>query len=450
MVGRYSKRSAAGDRAPVWWTTVTFAWTAVAMLLPVNRALPTEARTAWFFLVFGLIFVSAITIRVSTPLFPLVWLYAGVASTAAVLTATNSGTIGDNIFVGAQLVALIGFGPFVMTANSLYAPYFVRSVTTAFMISQSVSSIAGMTQLFGYPVLGIEMPLEGRAPGLTSHPNAMGFMASVAVIVSLGAMLRYSRHRFVFLVILFVNLGGLLSTGSLSALMATALGVIAVIVTHRDHFGYALAAIGLVSVLAWLISKSSSALGYFHSPADRYMQVTGQTSADSSWQIRERTYMFAWSRIQDDPLFGNGLSTRFGGTFNGTTVTHSFPLRSWYQGGVLLGIAAIVIVLSVLVVVVWCCFEKRHAVPCGVLVSVMAFALTSAFFEQPDYWLPVLLAWSVISIGQADRKGRMWRDVSHVGAPKTLQPSLPLPIAYDRAPVSLFRMRNSGQGSESM
>jgi len=39
----------------------------------------------------------------------------------------------------------------------------------------------------------------------------------------------------------------------------------------------------------------------------------------------------------------------------------------------------------------------KNAAAAGVLVSMMTFALTSAFFEQAYYWLPVVLAFACLS-----------------------------------------------------
>ncbi|AZG48084.1 O-antigen ligase family protein [Gordonia insulae] len=394
------------DRGGSPETWITVAWTVISFSLPMYRQLPDAARALWFAGVFLLLVGSAITLRVARPLFPGVWLFAGLATAFAVVTATDVATVRDNTFVGAQLFAILGLGVFVLTANVERSPRFVEALGFAYLAGQTISSLAGIAQAAGRDVLGIET-VQGRASGLSSHPNVLGLMSSIAILLCLTMLLsdaprlRTPPCRVVLVVATLVNVGGLLSTGSLSSMMSAAIGVLVTAAVLRERIKHF--ALGVVAIAAalWATAKFTSLFDTFRSPADRYLQVTGQTQADSTWEIRKLTYAYAWESIKEAPLFGRGLAAEYGGTFDGVTLTHNVFLRAWFQGGILLAAAIAAIIVAILVVAIRSVIRKEHGGPAGVLVTMAAFALTSAFFEQPDYWLPAIVAWAAISANRS-------------------------------------------------
>jgi O-antigen ligase len=378
------------------------AWAVIAFFLPMYRQLPDAARFLWFATVFLLIVGSAIALRLARPLFPGVWLFAGLASAFAVITATDAATIPENVFVGAQLFVILGLAVFVMTANVQRLPKFVERISFAFLAGQTASSLAGIAQAAGLDVLGIQT-VQGRASGLSSHPNVLGLMSSIAVLLCLAMLLRAaSRQQPIWAriglgALTVVNIGGLLSTGSLSSMMSAGIGALVVIVVMRDRIKHLAVAVAAILAVLAVVAEFTSVFSKFRSPADRYLQVTGQTDADSTWDIRKLTYEYAWQSIKDAPLFGRGLPAEYGGTYDGITLTHNIFLRAWFQGGVLLAVAIGAVIIAVLAATLLAVTRKEHAAAAGILVSISAFALTSAFFEQPDYWLPAIVAWAAIS-----------------------------------------------------
>ncbi|WP_187589873.1 O-antigen ligase family protein [Gordonia sp. OPL2] len=398
------------------------AWSVIAFLLPMYRQLPDAARVLWFAGVFSLIVGSAVFLRLARPLFPGVWLFAGLASAIAVLTATDTATIPENAFVGAQLFAVLGLAVFVMTANVRRSRNFVAAFSLSFLAGQSASSLAGIAQAAGFDVLGIET-VQGRAAGLSSHPNVLGLMSSIAILVCLTMLLRgapqlgTSFARVALGALTVVNVGGLLSTGSLSSMMSAGIGVLVTVAVMRDRIKHFVLAVVATAASLWFVAEFTSVFNTFRSPADRYLQVTGQTTADSTWDIRKLTYEYAWQSIKEAPLFGRGLPAEYGGTYDGITLTHNIFLRAWFQGGVLLAIAVGAIIIAIAVAAIRAVVRKQHGGAAGVLVTIAAFALTSAFFEQPDYWLPAIVAWAAISV---DSNGlqppQRWRQSDvHVG-----------------------------------
>lgn len=392
-------------RSKVSWPPITVLGSAVAFALPFNHALPSILRALWFACIVALIGIPLLVMRTGRrPLYPGVWVFGGYASLIAILTATNSATIQENLFVGAQLVLLVGFGPFAMTANALLDPQFAQRVGGAFLVGQTLSAIAAISELLGRPLLGGE-PLQGRAYGLSEHPNTLGLMSCLAILIALQMLLSSRRFRPLAFVVLSANIISLIASGSVSSMMAVSAGLAVLIICRRKLLGK-LALGGIACAVAlWLLDKFTSIFTYLPSVIGRYGQVTGQTQSLGSWEVRTRTYEFAWQRISDEPIFGVGLHPKYGGTYNGTTVTHNVILRAWYQGGIILAIAIALIVVAILIVALQAMTKKSHGGEASILVAVFAFAFTSALFEQRHFWLPVIVAWGSISAAAIRQKG---------------------------------------------
>jgi O-antigen ligase len=247
----------------------------------------------------------------------------------------------------------------------------------------------------GLSVVGSK-PLLGRALGLAEHPTSFGFMSCLGILIALQFVLNVRRFRLLALVALAANMMGLIASGTVSAMMALSLGLAVTLISRRDHFGK-LALIGFAcAVLLWLVGVLSGIFDYLPSVQRRLLQVTGQTKLTSSWEDRILTYRFAWSKIIDDPVYGVGLNIKYNETVNRGAVENVF-LHAWYQGGIFLATAIAVIVIAVLIVALKAMVRKQHYGEASVLVATFAFALTSAFFEQRQFWLPVIIAWGSMS-----------------------------------------------------
>jgi O-antigen ligase len=391
----------------VHWPPTTVLGSVVAVALPFNHALPPVLRALWYACIVALIAIPIVLRHAGRrPLYPALWAFAGYASLVALLTATRSATIDENLFVGSQFALLIGVGPFAMTANAVTDPKFVQRVSIAFLLGQFLSAIIAIAQLLGQPVLGTE-PLQGRAYGLAEHPNTLGYLSCLAILIALQILLSSRRFWLLTLVMLTANILALIASGSVSAMMGLALGLAVLIVSMRDHLGkMALGAVAC-AVALWVLGQLSGVFNYLPSVMGRYGQVTGQTESLSSWEMRTLTYDFAWHNILRDPIFGIGLNADYSGTYNGITVTHSVFLRAWYQGGIILAIAVGLIVIAAAMVALRAMLEKVHGGEASVLVAVFAVALTSALFEQRHLWLPVLVAWASISAAAIRRTDRL-------------------------------------------
>lgn len=378
------------------WPPSTLLAVIVALVLPFNSQLPSVARALWFMCIVTLLGLPIVLRKPGQrPLYPAIWVLAGFASFVTVFTATLKASPVENLFIGAQLVLLIGFGPFAMTASALADTRFIPRISIAYLVGQTFSSIVAVLQLVVGPILGSK-PLQGRAYGLAEHPNSLGYLACIGVLISLQMVLT-TKFRVWTIGALVINVLALIASGSVSSMMAVSVGFVVLAVVNRNKFGrMLLGAIGCALVL-WILAKFSAVFAFLPSVDSRYGQVTGQTESVSSWDLRTLTYEWAWDRIVDHPIIGVGLNAKYSGTFNGVTVTHNVFLRAWYQGGAFLALAMLLIIIGVLIVTANAIAHRRHGGEVAVLVAIFAFALTSALFEQRHFWLPVLAAWASLS-----------------------------------------------------
>lgn len=387
-----ARAEASGTGGPVGLLLV-----AMALFVPVYRELPGNVARGWTAAVLLLIVGVILFGGGRRPTCTLAWLLTGYGAATAVVTATGlGGSVPSNFGVGVQLFVLLGLGPFAMTGLVASRPGLVARVVVAFLVAQTVSAAAAVVQMLGYEVAGTTT-VNGRAPGLAGHPNLLGMMSVVALVLCVDALLRGGQRTKLVLAVGAINVLGLLATGSLSALAAAVLGLLVVATVHRVRPGrLILVTAGTVAALALALNLTPLG-GLVNTPLDRYLQVTGQTRAQSTLQIREGTYDYALAWITDHPLAGVGLSSNEAATYDSLTVVHNVLLRAWYQGGgfLALGIAAIIVGGAV---IAWRCVrDRRDGAAAGVIVGSVAYALTSAFFEQAYYWLPVLLAVAVVS-----------------------------------------------------
>ncbi|MDV7132546.1 O-antigen ligase family protein [Williamsia muralis] len=375
-------------------------WIVIALGVPVYRSLPDSIAQLWTLGTLGVILLSAVFLNLARPIYPRVWFLCGSCVVAATFTAVNDlGGFTDNLYVGVQLSLLLGVAPFVL-ARAVKTPGFIPRVCYAFMIAQTVSAAAAILQVSGRSVFG-QAVVNDRAPGLAGHPNVLGVMSSIALVLLLHAALTRSRRKLMLVVLLLINLGGLLATGSLSSMLAAAVGLTVAALAMRVR----------VKQVAWTVAAALSAFfvavnftGFgerLQNPTERLLQVTGQTEAVSTLDIRGETYSFAWDWISQNPFLGVGLAAHQAVSFDNATVVHNVFLRSWYQGGFLLALAIGVIIIAAIVLAFRSVTFGRDGAAAGILVAVMVFACTSAFFEQAYYWLPALLAFAAIGQSRA-------------------------------------------------
>jgi hypothetical protein len=374
---------------------VVAAVSAVFFLLPFSEALPKWASAAWIGAVVTLILGCLIFGQGRRPAWHWVWVVAAyLAAIGVVSSAANADSMRGHLLIGAQVLIFIAAGPFALRRMVSVDGLTARAVS-AFLAGQTISAAAGIAQAAGVTTLGFRA-VNGRAYGLASHPNILGLLSGVAVVIFLYLIFKTARRKVPLLLGLALNIGALVFSGSVSSYIACLLGVAVFMRAARLSFRVPLL-LGVAGVGAmWALDQLDKA-GIMRNPARRLAQVTGQTRDASTLDIRQGTYAYAWEGIQRDPFFGRGLDPASGATFDHVTLTHNVLLRTWFQGGLGMGLAFALIVAAIVVTVVRAVVRRQDATSAGVLAVLISFSMTSAALQQGYFWLLLLGAWVLLS-----------------------------------------------------
>ncbi|UNB51460.1 O-antigen ligase [Mycolicibacterium sp. YH-1] len=387
---------------PSWfWTGF---WSLIAALIPIMRL--QSAEGLWQmplrrvkYVIFLALIVSALFRLVARPIGLPVWLGAAVFIPFAGFLSGYSSSPTTSVIMATQLALLCALAPLVFRYHVVHTRDFLPWVLGAFLISQTLSATAGLIQLTAAPVLG-QAAIAERSTGFAGHPNTLGIMSVIAILMTLTLIGQSSQLVKVGLWGAFgVNAVALIATGSLSAMLAGAVGA-AVVAIGRRRVASALA----VGVAAWgagaLFGLGNTWFANF--VEYRIALVTGEAASagDASLEIRALTYQWAFEHISNDPVFGVGMDNLNSGTFNGVTVVHNYLLHAWYQGGLMLflwfvGVTAVVVVGTVRAI-----RSRRGLGGAAVATALIAFAATSSFFLQQQYWIPLLFAVAMLPVRQ--------------------------------------------------
>lgn len=374
-------------------TLGSLAWILVAGIVPIYR-FAAESGMSW--LPEGILLLLAaalVTGRMRSLPGAGVWIFAaGTVLVAGALSGASS-NMSSSIRTAAALSILIGISPFVLRHYIVQSKRFTRRATTAFLVVQTISAIAAIAQVAGMTVLGASAN-SGRANGLAGHPNVQGLMC-VIVLVLVVAVYRSasSKHRAILALCGAVNFVALVATGSLSSLLSLVAALVVLIAASRAGMRTLLvgfACIMGVVIIALTVGFDPSVL--FAPVSHRIDVVTGESDGVASLGIRQQTYAFAWDYIQQDPLVGVGMDPTNQGTFNGITVVHNYILRAWYQGGLALVLAIAGISLLLLGRIFRAMITGEKPAEAAIIAAVIVFALGSAFYDQQQYWLPLIYA----------------------------------------------------------
>jgi O-Antigen ligase len=396
-----------GPGGSYFWTAF---WSVVAIWLPISEAQPTTAiwRLPLYrvedLVVVGLL-VSAISGRVARPVGLPVWIAGALAIPFAGFVSGNGSPFSPSVIVGVQFAVLCVLAPAVLRYHVVVNPYFLPSVLGAFVVTQTLSAATGIAQIAGAQVLGQSQLLD-RSTGLAGHPNTLGIMCVIALLVIMAVMSKCAKWVQILLWCAFVvNLVALVATGSLSSLIAIGVGVVVFLLVTRRVLA-ALAVAVVAGVGAVMVDIDFGDLWIVAFLERRFASVTGNTlEGESSWEGRVRTYEWAVDHIVRDPAYGVGMDSANSGTYNGITAVHNYLLHSWYQGGLLLFVWFVAVTVTFL----WCVGRGIKSSECSgaaaVIAAVIAFAMTSAFFVQQQHWLPLLLAVATIPTARSRDKG---------------------------------------------
>lgn len=272
-----------------------------------------------------------------------VLLAAFLILSGALLSLRNSSGSGDAMGPLSRLFVLFGLFAPLAVVHSKQVRKNILYLVGGIFANCSIT----LLQAFGFPgivkALSInpgapDLSYIGRLQGLTSHPNALGLSATLAVLLGTGLLTvgenRAIRGRLV-LVIVVCTLAALLS-GSRTFLIALVPALI-VLVSFQELHRQAMVRTGVVLIVLWG-GTSYLAPGLL----TQYSERVGLSGADySSDSARLITAALTAEEISQKPLLGWGVDY-FGeaagllkvgtGEVLGAEVTF---LRYWYAVGVL-------------------------------------------------------------------------------------------------------------------
>lgn len=375
-------------------------WIAIISLVPVHRLLMVHVSAQLPYLVLAVVVACAALGRLRVPPTPGVWIFALASIPFASIIAGSSSSVMQSTYVGIKLGLLVGLTPFILRYYAINRGSFTRFAITGFLTVQSLSAAVGLAQLAGASVVGLRAN-AGRANGLAIHPNVLGIMAAIAILVSFALIHRSTgRRRLMAWAVLVLNVAALIGSGSLSSMLSLAAGAVVLLISMRATTKT------VIRTGAAVVMCSALALALGYDPGSAIDPVEGRVNTVlgisddgvASLSIRESTYDFAIDSIREDPLIGVGMDTMNEGTFNGLTVVHNYLLRSWFQGGLLLLTTFVLISIAMLRLIFRSMISSRDSLQASIVTVVIAFGLTSAFYDQQQYWLPLLFAVAVTNL----------------------------------------------------
>lgn len=380
----------------------------VFFFLPLSSGIGFTAGRLWQLLTVTLILMAISLLPTARIAHRHYWGVAAVASFFGVALSTlRTLNVTEHLQAGILLIGLVAFAPLACARLLLAYSSMRKELVIAFISGQSLSAVIAIAQTAGMGVFQLSRT-NGRSYGLAGHPNLLGLMSGIAICLLTYVILRKSRKKNskFKLLLLLVNVAGLLLSGSVSALIATTLGVLILVHALKVRISTVLLyTTGLAVVSATYLSLSRS-ITELPNPFERVQQVTGNTGDIGTWDVRTQVYGYALTEIIKNPLVGVGVddeSGLFQHPLDGAVLVHNVLLRGWLQGGLLVLIALLAIYMAAISAVISCRRFGYNEASCAALTTTLAFALTSAAFHQPYFWVLVAMAWATLKPESASR-----------------------------------------------
>lgn len=401
--------TAKGPRDP--WPVLCFL---AVVVLPINRLLEGRAGLIWTGLVFGIILLALLSKVARRPAGGIAWMIAAVVAPIGLYSSSLFAKIPERHWlIGLQILIFMAFSAWAARGIFLRSPNAAKASLVALMLSQTASSLAAVGQALGRPIAGV-VAVDGRSAGLAGHPNILGMVGGVVIILCIHLLITKRGPRGILFAVAILNAVGIVASGSISSLIAFGLGALVLLSAARVRLRIPFLLAVISCSLLYAVAKVSESFSTVRTPLDRILQVTGQSKKISTWDVRQSTYEFAWQGIQRDPIYGVGLDDAAAASFNQTTVTHNVLLRAWFQGGFGLGLAFIVLYIAFVGMILAAILNGVNALAAGMLTVVVSFSMTSAALQQEYFWMLIAGAWALVE----SRKGP-----SKVAAPYSLLPS---------------------------
>lgn len=293
--------------------------------------------------------------------------------TVLLSTATNPAKATDFVD-GLKFMIAFGLTPLVIAIVAASTER-VALLADAWILGASVNAAVGTLDFLGLTNIGpqltgrMDLRVNGRATGLTAQPNHLGMVAAMALPVALSRLLSTAsrRRRVGYLMAILALSGGILASGSRTALVVAALGAIVLPLLHprgrrQILIGFAVAVVALGVGAAIVPSARSHVFVAIH-------RLTGTDSSTSASDAQRRAAIkLGLSEFRAHPLTGTGFAV--------VRDAHDMYLQLVDAGGILALPAFLVFAGGVLMVGLR--LRRKRELPAASLNLAAAFTASMA------------------------------------------------------------------------
>ena len=297
----------------------------------------------------------------------------------------------------------------------------VQKAVTLWVVSAALAGMAGLLQLVAGDVIPNTDPAYGRSTGFTNQPNDLGGITAVAFVPALMLATRPGlslRRRMLLVAAVFMIGGGLISSGSVGALLAVGAATFVWFAVQRMTLHSWLVFGGIVTTALVVITVQG--LRGAPTPLERVTRVTTPagaataTGGSGSVDSRIAIYKVAVNRIEADPFVGVGLDlisvTKPFGIVSYEYDVHNLVIGTWYKAG-LLGLVGMLLSIFAILrtgasALAASASEDERRTAAGLISAVVAFtvfAMSEPVLFSRYGWIPAALLISLHAVQQRRR-----------------------------------------------
>ncbi|GAA2422072.1 hypothetical protein GCM10010191_37170 [Actinomadura vinacea] len=246
---------------------------------------------------------------------------------------------------------------------------------------------------------------EDRFNWLFVHPVTAGVYLAVAILLTVGYLLRWEnpRHRLwhplAYLAALAVLAGALVATGTRGAAAGCAVGLLVLLATSRGPKGRVDVAVLGVAVATVATLAFSDKIMAFVARGETAEKLASLNSRTELWTLAMQAY-------REQPIFGHGLGASRGLFLDdiGLGGGHNAFINAMVDNGTV-GLAIFVVLLFTIGFVGLLLVRNRTLrTDAGMLLGILVFflvnSITTEYLAAPanvsGIWLMVLIAWTEV------------------------------------------------------
>lgn len=325
---------------------------------------------------------------------PLIITAVALGAIATALASLNAIDASASVAIGLRLLYVWTLWQYSTRAIG-HTPYTLTTFGLSYALGAATSGLAAIAQTVAHLQIPDSQVVFGRVSGLATHVNAQGGALAAGSAIAF-ALVIMNHRRLTSAFALILCLVGLILAGSITGMLGATIGMLAVMIVKGIRLRTFLW-IAIAGIATWLIgSQVQSLIPTAANPFERLKQTTGNSGVYGdvgTLALRLYTDHFAWEQIKRNPLTGYGLDSASGVTYDGETATHNMLLLVWFQGGALLLLAVLLVLITATARAM--AIQNRRTtngvVAVGAIAAAFAFSMTGPVLFDRFFWLPVAL-----------------------------------------------------------